>query len=66
MLAQIAKRDMQSYLSTKQKGISPDQRAKSFRGKILRVEVSGAVRYSTERVLGGVLMPTDKDEKTGD
>ena len=44
---------------------TPEQRTKTFHAKVLRGNLRGAVRYITEREQGGVLFPTDIDEKTG-
>jgi hypothetical protein len=44
----------------------PEQRAKIFNMKMLRGDVRGAVRHPTERDKGGVLMPDNIDEKSGD
>jgi hypothetical protein len=53
-------------LLTKKQGIStPDQRARTFHGKVLEGDIWGAVKYITERDIGGVLLPDDKCSKTG-
>jgi hypothetical protein len=66
MLIQETERDMKTYLSTKQGGMSPEQRAKIFNQKMLQGDVKGAVKFLTETEKGGVLMPNDIDKKTGD
>jgi hypothetical protein len=66
MLVQSTVRDMESYLSSKQRGVTKEQRAKIFHGKMLQGNVRGAVRYLTDREQGGILLPDDIDEKTGD
>jgi len=66
MLVQETERDMKSLLSDKQRGTTFEQRAKIFHQKMLRGDVRGAVRYLTEREKGGVFMPDEIDEKTGD
>jgi hypothetical protein len=57
---------MESLLSAKQGGLTPKQQAKIFHQKMLRGDVRGAVRYLTDREKGGILQPTNIDEKTGD
>lgn len=66
MLVQETERDMKSLLSEKQRGTTFEQRAKIFHQKMLRGDVRGAVRYLTEREKGGIHMPDEIDEKTGD
>ena len=66
MLVQNTERTMESLLSAKQGGLTPEQRAKIFHRKMLRVDVRGAVRYLTDREKGGILQPTNIDRKTGD
>jgi hypothetical protein len=66
MLLQNTERTMESLLSAKQGGHTPEQRAKIFHRKMWRGDVRGAVRYLTDREKGDILQPTDIDEKTGD
>jgi hypothetical protein len=66
MLVQNTERTMESLLSAKQGGLTPKQRAKIFHRKMLRGDVRCVVRYLTDREKGGILQPTDIDEKTGD
>ena len=66
MLVQDTERSLKTYLTTKQGNVSKEQRAKIFNRKMLRGDVRGAVRHLTERDKGGVLMPDDIDEKSGD
>jgi hypothetical protein len=65
MRVQSTKRDMQSYLSTKQKGQTEEQRAKVSNTKMLRGDVRGAVKSLTDTEVGGVLLPNEIDDKTG-
>jgi hypothetical protein len=64
MLVQNTEQTMESLLSAKQGRLTPEQRAKIFHGKMLQGDVRGAVRYLTDREKGGILQPTDMDEKT--
>jgi hypothetical protein len=57
---------MESLLSAKQGGLTPEQWAKMFHRKMLRGDVRSAVRYLTNREKGGILQPTGIDKKTGD
>ena len=66
MLVQDTERSLKTHVATKQGNVSKEQRAKIFNRKMLRGDVRGAVRYLTERDKGGVLMPDDIDEKSGD
>ncbi len=66
MLVQDTERSLKTHLATKQGNVSKEQRAKIFNRKMLRGDVRGAVRCLTERDKGGVLMPDDIDEKSGD
>jgi hypothetical protein len=65
MLVQETERDMQTYLSNRQGTTTPKQQANIFDQKMLQGDVRGAVRYLTDREVGGVLLPSDMDEKTG-
>jgi hypothetical protein len=65
MLIRDTERDLKSFLSTKQGNVTAEQRAKIFHRKMLRGDVRGAVRYLTEREKGGILLPDDIDEKSG-
>jgi hypothetical protein len=66
MLVQTTERDMESFLSTKQRGQSEEQRANIFNMKMLRGDVHGTVKYLTDTIVGGVLLPSEIDDKTGD
>jgi hypothetical protein len=66
MLVQNTEQTMESLLSANQDGLTPKQHAKIFHQKMLRGDVRGAVRYLTGREKGGILQPTNIDEKTGD
>ena len=66
MLVQDTERTLTSLLTSKQGRLTTDQRAKIFHRKILRGDMRGTVRYLTEREKGGILMPIDTDEKSGD
>jgi hypothetical protein len=56
MLVQTTERDMQSYLSTSQRGQTEEQRAKVFNMKMLQGDVRGAVKFLTDTDIGGVLL----------
>jgi hypothetical protein len=66
MLVQTTERDMESFLSTKQRGQSVAQREKIFNRKMLRGDVRGAVKYLTDSEVGGLLLPRKIDDKLGD
>ncbi len=66
MLVQDTERDMQAYLSSKQKGTTPAQRLSIYHRLVLQGKLRQAVRYLTDREKGSILMPDDIDEKTGD
>jgi hypothetical protein len=66
MVVQSTVRDMGSYLSSKQGGVTGEQWAKIFHGKMLQGNVWGAVRYLTDREKGVFLLPDDIDKKTRD
>ena len=66
MLVQDTERTLTSLLTSKQGRLTTDQRARIFHRKMLRGDVRGAVRYLTDRGKGGILMPADTDEKSGD
>ena len=65
MLIQETEKDMTASLSRRRGKVSANQRAKIFNRKMLRGDLRGAVKYMTETEKGGVLMPDDIDEKTG-
>jgi hypothetical protein len=65
-IVRTTERDIQSYLSSKQKGQTDEQRAKVFNMKMLRGDVRGAVKFLTDTEKGGVLLPSAIDDKTGD
>jgi hypothetical protein len=60
------RRCLKTHLSSKQGTVIAEQRAKIFHGKMPLSDVRGAVRHLTERDEGGVTMPDDIKEKTGD
>jgi hypothetical protein len=66
MLVQTTEGDMKANLSAKQGNTTPEQRVKIYNQKILRGGLRSGVRYLTNREKGGILMPGDIDEKTGD
>lgn len=66
MLVQTAVRTNESMLSDRRRDHTDEQRAEIFNQKMLRGDIRGAVRFITEREKGGILMPDDIDEKTGD
>jgi hypothetical protein len=54
-------------LNTRARGIQTEgQGAKTFARLVLQGKLCAAVRYLTEREKGGVLLPEDRDDKTGD
>jgi hypothetical protein len=65
MLVQDTECCIVSYLSTKKGNLTTEQWTKIFHTKMMCGDVRGAVRYLTVRSKGGVLLPTDMDEKTG-
>jgi hypothetical protein len=67
MLVQDTERTLESFLSTKRGGeVTTEQCTKTFHRKMLRGDVRGAVRYLTDREKGGILLPGDVNEKSGD
>jgi hypothetical protein len=56
---------MQTYLSNRQGATTPEQQIKIFNQKMLHGDVRGAFRYLTNSETGGVLMPSNTEEKTG-
>jgi hypothetical protein len=68
MLVQDTGREstLEPLLSKKQGIVTPEQRSRTFHRKVLKGDLPGAVRYTTEREMGGVLLPDDdKCSKTG-
>jgi hypothetical protein len=57
---------MQTYLSNRQGTTVPEQQVKIFNMKTMQGDVIEAVRYLTNREVGGILLPSNTDEKTGD
>jgi hypothetical protein len=70
MLVQDTERTLEIFLSTKRGGevtsLCTEQRAKIFHRKLLPGDVRGAVRYLTDSEKGGILIPGDVHEKSGD
>ena len=66
MLVEDTERTMEADLSTKRGDTTDERRRHIFNQKVLRGDLRGAVHYITEREKGGVLMPDDVDETTGD
>ena len=66
MLAETALRSMEAGPSKRRGNTTPEQRSKICHAKILRGDVRGAVRHTTDGDTGGVLLPADRDEKSGD
>ena len=56
----------EAQMSRKQNGLNEKKRAKFFSRMICRGKIRAAIRYVSEREKGGILMPGDTDEKTGD
>ena len=65
MLVQTAECDMISYLSTNRGTTTADERVRIFQRKMLHGDIRGAVKYLTNSEVGGVLMPSDTDAKSG-
>jgi hypothetical protein len=66
MLVQDTENTLERMLSTKKQGMATlEQRAKTFHQKVLKGDLRGAVRYITDREMGGILLPDDKCSKTG-
>jgi hypothetical protein len=66
MLVQDTQRTALSQLSRLQGTETEEQRAKTFNRLILQGKIRAGVRYVTEREKGGVLLPSNKDEKKGE
>ena len=56
----------EAQMSKKQNGLNEKERVKVFSRMICRGKIRAAIRYICEREKGGILMPGDTDEKTGD
>jgi hypothetical protein len=65
MLVQDTENTLERMLTKRQGMTTPEQRAKTFHQKVLKGDLRGAVRYITDREMGGVLLPDDKCSKTG-
>jgi hypothetical protein len=65
MLVQDTENMLERMLTKKQGMTTPEQRPKTFHQKVLKGDLHGAVRYITDREMGGVLLPDDKCSKTG-
>jgi hypothetical protein len=65
MLVQNTVLSMQTKLSKRQDGQSPERRARVFQSNMLKGDVRGAVKYLTETEKGGVMMPDNIDDKLG-
>jgi hypothetical protein len=65
MLVQDTQNTLEGMPTKKQGMTTPEQRAKTFHQKQLKGDLRGAVRYITNREMGGVLLPDDKCSKTG-
>jgi hypothetical protein len=66
MLVQDTERTALAQLAKSRGGSTPEQRAKTYNRLILQGKLRAAVRWLTEREKGGVLLPGDTDEKTGE
>ena len=66
MLVQETERTALTQLARIRGGQTQEQRAKTFSRLVLQGKLRAAVRYITEREMGGVLLPDYRDEKTGD
>ena len=56
----------EAQMSRKQNELNEKERDKVFSCMISRGKIRAAIRYVSEREKGGILMPGDTDEKTGD
>ena len=56
----------EAQMSRNKDGLSQKKRAKLYSRMICRRKIRAVIRYICERVKGGILMPRDTDEKTGD
>jgi hypothetical protein len=65
MLVLDTENTLERMLTKKQGMTTPEQRAKSFHQKVLKGDLRGAVRYITDREMGGVLLPDNKCSNTG-
>ena len=56
----------EAQMSKKQNELNEKERDKVFSRMISRGKIRAAIRYISEREKGGILMPGDTNEKTGD
>ncbi len=66
MLVQDTERTALGQLASRRGRDTPEQRAKIYNRLVLQGKLRTAVRWLTEREKGGVLLPGDTDEKTGE
>ena len=61
-----SKHACREYLAIAQREETAEHRAQTYHSLVLRGKLRTAVRWSTEREMGGVLQPGDRCTKTGD
>jgi hypothetical protein len=66
MLVQDTHRTAMAQLSKMRGQETEEQRGKTFSRLVLQGKLRSAVRYLTEREKGGIMLPDEIDEKTGD
>ena len=66
MLLQDTEQTALAQLAKAQGSLTPEQRAKVYARLVLQGKLCAAVCWITEREKGGILLPDERDEKTGD
>jgi hypothetical protein len=66
MLVQDTERTALAQLAKARGDSTPEQRAKTYARLVLQGKLRAAVRWITEREMGGILQPDERDAKTGD
>ena len=65
MLVEDTLRSCEEYLTVAQREETAEHRAQTYHSLVLRGKLRTAVRWITEREMGGVLQPDEKCMKTG-